>query len=151
MNTFKQQYTHPNWQKRRLEIMNLAGFECQNCGDTEETLNVHHKRYISGRKVWEYADDELECLCTSCHMQKHKAMDRLNALLSEETSITSIEYAIGFLEGLRFLYDQSIERIRLESWEQVDGFTCAIRGKNTLDVCELVVDGVLETAKLGPF
>lgn len=30
---FQQQYSHPLWQKMRLERLEAANFECENCGD----------------------------------------------------------------------------------------------------------------------
>lgn len=81
--SYSEQLLHPNWQKRRLEILSLASFECQNCGDTEKTLHVHHRRYIKGRKAWEYADEELSCLCEECHGKEHAAREELDAIMLE--------------------------------------------------------------------
>lgn len=64
---FKDQYKHPMWQKKRLEALNDAGFMCQRCCGDEEQLHVHHKVYVKGRKIWEYAISELSVLCESCH------------------------------------------------------------------------------------
>jgi len=44
---------------------------CLRCGDTEHTLNVHHKRYIAGRSPGEYHDDDLVTLCETCHSLEH--------------------------------------------------------------------------------
>lgn len=74
--TWAEQYKHPNWQKKRLEVMQAARFECEICGDKDTTLNVHHKRYVKGRNVWEYGRDELMCLCEPCHEEHH---DNVNA------------------------------------------------------------------------
>lgn len=62
---------HPKWQRKRLEVMNAAGFRCEKCGDAETTLNVHHKKYRCGAKPWEYELHELECLCERCHQKEH--------------------------------------------------------------------------------
>ena len=58
------------WQRKRLEIMQRDGFICRECG-TSNNLNVHHIRYINGRKPWEYDDDNLITLCGSCHKKTH--------------------------------------------------------------------------------
>lgn len=79
---WKDQYKHPNWQKRRLEVLQAHDFTCQLCWDKDETLNVHHKAYIKGRKVWEYDDDQLECLCETCHEETHTNKENISALLS---------------------------------------------------------------------
>ncbi len=51
---YRQERLDPRWQKKRLEIMQRDGFECRDCSDGKETLNVHHAYYIPGRKPWEY-------------------------------------------------------------------------------------------------
>jgi hypothetical protein len=53
--TYREQLLHPKWQKRRLEILNRAGFACEDCEDDQTTLHVHHKIYRKGAKAWEYA------------------------------------------------------------------------------------------------
>lgn len=58
---------HPNWQKKRLQILERDNFTCQDCCDTEKTLHVHHKIYINGKSPWEYENDLLITLCEDCH------------------------------------------------------------------------------------
>ena len=36
----------PQWQKRRLQMLEKAGWMCAECGAEEQQLHVHHKRYI---------------------------------------------------------------------------------------------------------
>lgn len=57
----------PRWQKKRLKIMERDNFTCQMCSDTHSTLTVHHKRYVWGRKPWEYTDKDLITFCEDCH------------------------------------------------------------------------------------
>lgn len=93
---------HPLWQKRRLEIMALAGFKCEKCGCGERTLNTHHKLYRSGALPWDYADKELICLCEDCHLEEHiwektRAPDGDGALeeaieAAYQTGITTTNY-----------------------------------------------------------
>lgn len=64
---FWAQYKHPNWQRKRLEVMAAADYKCQCCGDREAQLQVHHKLYIRGHAPWEYELHQLECLCEQCH------------------------------------------------------------------------------------
>lgn len=59
--------SNPQWQKKRLKIMERDNFCCVNCGDDRTTLNVHHKKYITGKKPWEYKDEDLITLCITCH------------------------------------------------------------------------------------
>jgi len=69
--TYTEQLKHPLWQRRRLEILSRAGFQCSRCHDGQRTLHVHHKKYRGGLLAWQYADDELEVLCEPCHRHEH--------------------------------------------------------------------------------
>lgn len=79
---WKDQYKHPSWQRKRLEAMEAAEFTCQRCYDKDTTLNVHHRRYVKGRKVWEYELRELEVLCEPCHEEFHAEKEVMNQLLA---------------------------------------------------------------------
>lgn len=79
---FWSQYKSPQWQKKRLEAMEAAGFICRICGDNDSQLHVHHKRYVKGRKIWEYDLSELSVLCETCHEEAHFQKEVLNDLLS---------------------------------------------------------------------
>jgi hypothetical protein len=94
--SFFEQIKHPRWQKKRLEVMSDAGFECEACNASDVTLNVHHKRYVKGRLYWEYERQELECLCESCHKSLHKTQDDIKALLSEVDSKSAYALIAGF-------------------------------------------------------
>lgn len=95
--TYREQLMHPNWQRKRLEVMEAARFGCERCGATEQTLNVHHKRYVKGRMAWDYERAELECLCQPCHEQRHDTRDLLERLLMQ-ADMTD-ELAIGLIGG----------------------------------------------------
>lgn len=71
----------PRWQRKRLEIMEREKFQCQWCGDTKATLNIHHGYYKKGLKPWEYQDDTLYCLCERCHKVTSKNMDDIRLRL----------------------------------------------------------------------
>lgn len=109
--TYKEQYLHPNWQRKRLEVMEAAGFECENCGDSETTLNVHHKRYVKGRMVWEYERGELVCLCEPCHASEHATRKALDALLVQVAgSLPSIVALVaGYIDGLLIYADEEFD------------------------------------------
>jgi len=94
---FKEQYKHPNWQKKRLEKLELEGFSCECCGDVETTLHVHHNAYIKGRFVWEYSNDQLSVLCESCHSNTHQKIDELRNSLSR-ISPHSVDEVLGFVK-----------------------------------------------------
>lgn len=65
-------YLDPRWQKFRLERLEIAGWKCEACGSTEETLHVHHPFYVSGRKPWEYLPQCTSVFCEECHSIKHE-------------------------------------------------------------------------------
>lgn len=62
---------HPQWQKKRLRIMERDGFKCGECGSETKTLNVHHDYYKAGAFPWEYPDEALKTLCQECHEKLH--------------------------------------------------------------------------------
>lgn len=71
----------PEWQKRRLGMLEAAGWVCKKCGAKSMQLHVHHLKYVAGRKPWEYSDDELIVLCEDCHDAEH----------DQETSAADVE------------------------------------------------------------
>ncbi len=73
--SYKALLRDPRWQRKRLEVMQRAHFRCERCGNPNLTLNVHHQVYRSGAKPWEYADQELECICEACHQLEHGLID----------------------------------------------------------------------------
>lgn len=70
--TYSEQIQSPKWQKKRLEILNLRGFKCEECGNEEQQLHVHHRAYIKNRKAWEYDNDIYQVLCSNCHEKVHQ-------------------------------------------------------------------------------
>lgn len=69
------EYQSPEWQKKRLEVMEAAGWKCQCCQCETKQLHVHHLRYRKGKKLWEYRKQELRCFCEKCHKDFHDALD----------------------------------------------------------------------------
>ncbi len=57
----------PRWQRKRLEVLQAKEFTCEDCGDTENTLHVHHRYYIGHRLPWNYPDFCYQVLCKDCH------------------------------------------------------------------------------------
>ncbi len=66
-------YKKAQWKEFRKGIIELDGNTCSMCGrgENETILQVHHKRYISGRKPWEYPTSDCTVLCTGCHAAEH--------------------------------------------------------------------------------
>ncbi len=69
MPTYKELLRHPNWQKKRLLILNRDNWTCQACQDTQSNLQVHHKYYNGHLLPWEYPDDVLITYCDLCHLK----------------------------------------------------------------------------------
>ncbi len=100
--TYAELLRHPEWQKKRLKIMERDRFKCRDCHDKDTTLNVHHSHYRKGAKPWEYPDDSLLCLCETCHMKRHATTDEIKAMVGVLDK--------WFLEYLRgFLYAHALE------------------------------------------
>lgn len=66
---YEDQLLKPQWQKKRLEILQRDNFTCQICLDTETTLHIHHIEYDPKREklAWEYPDHIYKTLCSFCH------------------------------------------------------------------------------------
>ncbi len=96
--TFAAQYKNPLWQKKRLEAMEEADFKCQMCFGSEEQLHVHHKRYIKGRRIWEYDNNELVVLCHECHEIVHHEQEVLKRTIAL-IDVMAIEEIIGLIAG----------------------------------------------------
>lgn len=71
---YSEKLKDPRWQKKRLEVMERAGWLCQICGDSDSELHVHHPRYVKGREPWDY--ENLICACHACHGRIHGTSPR---------------------------------------------------------------------------
>lgn len=103
MSSYSQKLLDPRWQRRRLEILDAAGWRCTYCGATDKTFHVHHRRYIRGHQPWEYEDADLAALCKDCHSNHHDDRARLDAVIARagEYGILSLTaLCAGYLAGL---------------------------------------------------
>jgi hypothetical protein len=80
--TYWEKLQDPRWQKKRLETMEAKEFCCELCGDSESTLNVHHKEYFKDHEPWEYTTDQLTVLCEKCHQNLHSKIEPLKLISS---------------------------------------------------------------------
>jgi len=60
----------PDWNVRREYIVRKAGFKCEDCGESEDILDVHHLQPLA--KGGNHARENLIALCRSCHAEYHK-------------------------------------------------------------------------------
>ncbi|KKQ74820.1 MAG: hypothetical protein US97_C0056G0002 [Microgenomates group bacterium GW2011_GWF1_38_5] len=67
MKNYKEQYQHPQWQKKRLEILQRDNFTCRSCDSQEKQLSVHHQYYLEDKMIWEYPNNCYLSLCEDCH------------------------------------------------------------------------------------
>lgn len=81
--TYTEQLKHPNWQRKRLEMLERDGWKCVACESTEKTLHVHHKTYIKGRMAWDYESTNFESLCEDCHEAAHSHKARMDEVLAQ--------------------------------------------------------------------
>lgn len=96
--TYSEQLKHPNWQKKRLEVLNRDEWTCRICGDTETRLHVHHRSYIKGRKAWDYPNENFTTLCEPCHELVTGVNRRLCAATDFEPSQYALIQALDFME-----------------------------------------------------
>jgi hypothetical protein len=72
--TYYKWYNTIAWKEFRNSVIELDGFQCVHCERHKSDgaiLQVHHKKYISGLKPWEYAREECLTLCKRCHAEQH--------------------------------------------------------------------------------
>ena len=79
--TYLEKLKDPRWQKKRLEIMQRDDFQCTCCGDRDSEIHVHHSYYEFGKEVWEYSEESLFTLCSSCHYQHTLSQRRIKELM----------------------------------------------------------------------
>jgi hypothetical protein len=65
--TYAEKLRDPRWQKKRLEVLEAAGWACEWCSSSTKTLHVHHGYYRKGASPWDYGQEYLHALCYDCH------------------------------------------------------------------------------------
>lgn len=70
--TYGQKLKDPRWQKRRLQVLEYAGWRCQLCGAKDRELHCHHSYYSRGKNPWQYAKGAIIALCVVCHDAFHR-------------------------------------------------------------------------------
>lgn len=129
-------YADKKWAEFREQVIGLDGGECVSCGRSrpEVVLQVHHKRYVLGRKPWEYDPIDCETLCRGCHAREH----------GEIRPSTGWEYVgeddLGDLFGNCELCDTPIRYVHYvqhEHWEQIGvGTNCCDNLTGTQEATE---------------
>lgn len=119
-NAFFEKYKSPLWQKKRLEVLEMAEWTCEACQDTKSQLHVHHKKYFKGRDPWQYENDQLAVLCESCHERRHSRADSLGLVCSklpvEGMKWIDQDKASHLLAGAMGLEDWDIATTEAKAW-----------------------------------
>ncbi len=127
---------HPEWQRKRLEVMERAGFACEECGAGDKTLNVHHGYYEKGKKPWEYPTETLHCLCEPCHKSAQAAMDALKRKIGILASFHLQEVA-GYISAMAILdtADELFESFLVSDYEFAAGVAayCGVEPEEIID------------------
>lgn len=113
---------NPNWQKKRLEVLNLRGFKCELCGCETKELHVHHRFYLKGRDIWEYDNDVFQVLCCDCHEKEHSKINKQIEVVPEKYKklIYDIEACSEIrgdnLESISFIIEAYLKYIQDEDF-----------------------------------
>jgi antitoxin component YwqK of YwqJK toxin-antitoxin module len=60
------------WKFKRFKILVRDKFTCEDCGNLNNSLHVHHKYYLRNALPWEIEDEALVSLCINCHVYRHE-------------------------------------------------------------------------------
>lgn len=60
-------YDDSRRKQRRMEVIGKHGNFCEQCQQRPERLQVHHKYYDHGKRIWEYPNEAFSVLCQGCH------------------------------------------------------------------------------------
>jgi 5-methylcytosine-specific restriction endonuclease McrA len=96
---YKEDLQHPQWQKKRLEIMERDGWKCCLCKCESKQLHVHHTYYDNEIALWEYDNESLVTVCYNCHKVIHKVLNKIAGLIAFE----AIKNGKTFIEISRLL------------------------------------------------
>lgn len=152
MTSFKDQWKDPRWQKRRLEAMERGKWQCENCGDKDTTLNVHHKRYIKGRSVWDYSLDLLAVLCESCHLEHHRNEQNIKEILSVASHPEVLALLSGYVYGEDGFDPGIIEEGRqVDPWSFAVGYIARLLAFFPLSRVQPLIETLLASAPEGSF
>jgi len=57
------------WQRKRVVVLNRAGYRCERCTSDAQPLHVHHKTY---ERLGDELPEDLTVLCKKCHEKEHQ-------------------------------------------------------------------------------
>lgn len=101
--SYSEKLKHPNWQKKRLSILNRDNFTCQLCQDTETELQIHHTQYTASEPYLE-PDENLITLCKHCHLVT-EAFHRDGMEETQIIKLVKVKSLSGYTFYIRFSGD----------------------------------------------
>ena len=81
MATYAEKLKDPRWQKKRLKVLERDKWTCKECGDKENTLNVHHLKYAKSGNPWDTPIKDLQTLCEKCHEGERGKTKRIKNII----------------------------------------------------------------------
>jgi hypothetical protein len=135
--TYYELLRDPRWQKKRLQIMDRAGFRCEHCDEDPQTLNIHHSYYEKGLKPWEYPDESLHCLCEKCHKKTQNIKAQINRLIGT-VPLTYQTQILGYVAALAMDNDSN-EVFEVTDYEMAYGIGDYYKLK-----AEAIIDALVE-------
>lgn len=79
--TYSEKLRRPEWQRKRLQILERDNWICTSCLAKDKNLQVHHVVYYKKKEPWQYPDYLYQTLCEECHAIRHELIDTLVAAL----------------------------------------------------------------------
>lgn len=136
--SYSEQLKRPEWQKKRLEVLNAAGWKCQHCKADDATLHVHHKRYVKGRMAWEYAASDLESLCETYHSEAHETKELIDEVLASRPTSKWMDAASLLVGWANEEVDDELSGRAYDAFsEEVGLLAAACGGLSIFEVIEL--------------
>lgn len=154
MTPYQQKLQRPEWQRKRLEVLQRDDWTCNFCGARDKQLHVDHKRYDRDLEPWEYKDSTYQTLCKDCHVNvtavRKYATDLTGYLNFEETVRVA-----GYVIGRRLLAlppgEQEWELPDPQDMDLITGIAAALETGPQLIWPAIDASGVLHLAKVVGF
>lgn len=146
--TYAEQLRHPSWQRKRLEVLEAADFQCEECNSKDRTLHAHHRFYVKGEKAWEYALEDLQCLCESCHQQHHEQRAVVDRFLGSMDMGTAMALLGGYCNRNDTLPAELFNMAERESFDIFAvGWLAAIAATLPMSEVQKLTDQAFEALK----
>ena len=120
--TYAEKLKDPRWQKKRLEIFERDGWKCRRCGAEDQTLAVHHVKYVKDAEPWDYQGEDLLTLCENCHQEESEWRARSEQMLIDNLKLPGV-FAV---ELQAFALCIELARLINENKKPCDGFMDAL-------------------------